>query len=97
MMPRFTDRPDPNKFGKQAYTRAHDGQFKKFAAYKKPNATFDYINHTEAFICEECGVIALRFIDSTPPPENAENPEAIAKWQALDAEYQDWLVQQENK
>lgn len=74
---------DPNKFGKQAYARSHDGPFAKFAAQKKPDATFDYVHHSAEFVSAECGVQALRFIDDTP--------EAIAKWQALDAEYQEWL------
>lgn len=76
-------KPDPNKFGKQAYTRTNDARFGKFAAQKKPDATFDYVHHSSEFVSAECGVQALRFIDDTP--------EAIAKWQALDAEYQEWL------
>jgi hypothetical protein len=78
------DSPDPHKFGKQAYTCVHDGRFSKFAAQRKPDATFDYLHHTEQFISAECGVDALRHID--------ENPEAVEKWQALKSQYDDWIA-----
>jgi hypothetical protein len=77
------NRPDPNKYGKQAYACVHDGQFAKFAAQKNPDATLDYIHHVSEFISAECGVEALRSIDG--------NPEAIEKWQALKAQYDAWL------
>lgn len=80
---------DRNKYGKQAYLCAHDGRFSTFAAELKPDATFDYLHHSEEFISKECGVQALRFIDDTS--------EAIAKWQELKAQYDSWLGQQENK
>jgi hypothetical protein len=80
------NRPDPNLFGKQAYACTHDANFAKFAAQQKPDATFDYVHHAAEFICAECGVTALRFIDDTS--------EAIAKWQGLNAKYQDWLNKQ---
>jgi hypothetical protein len=80
---------DPRKFGKQAYQCVHDRRFATFAAEIKPDATFDYLHHTEEFISKECGVQSLRFIDDTP--------EAVAKWQELKAQYDAWLTQQENK
>jgi hypothetical protein len=80
------NRPDPNKYGKQAYTCVHDGQFVKFAAQKNPDATLDYIHHTEQFISAECGVRSLNLIDASP--------EAIEKWKVLKAEYEVWLAAQ---
>lgn len=82
---------DPNKYGKQAYLVAHNARFAKFAAELKPDATFDYLHHSEEFICTECNVPALegkqalRWIDSSP--------ESIEKWTALKARYDTWLTQ----
>jgi hypothetical protein len=80
---------DPHKFGKQAHTAAHDRRFATFAAEIKPDATFDYLHHSEEFISKECGVQALGFIDDTP--------ESIEKWKALKAQYDSWLGQQESQ
>jgi hypothetical protein len=63
----------PNKFGKQAYTASHRADFWKSVGVNNLDEAVAYINN-------HCGVTALRFIDDTP--------EAIAKWQALNAEYQ---------
>lgn len=64
----MTDKPDPYKYGKQAYNAAHSADFWKAIGAKN-------LDEATAHINQHCGTQALRFIDNTP--------EAIAKWQEL--------------
>jgi hypothetical protein len=95
---------DPNKYGKQAYTVAHDRRFAAFAAELVPDATFDYLHHSEEFICTYCNVPAFNGSQTGLPATGTggksslrwldSSPEAVTKWQELKAQYDAWLEKQ---